>query len=189
MLPGLARPEHIGINIVDRASGNGLTNRKASHVLIVGRTPSPVSQRAAAMALPAAVQALKGGSGTTLGASVARMFASAAAPQGSIKVEVMPYKTHRIDAPGNVVETNMTELHNFYALMFKMRRMEIAADMMVRPDSRTCAPSSSCQRCSGYAGRGAAVRQGSARGQTAPRAGPRGGGGGRRGCGHCTGWR
>lgn len=109
------------------------------------------------------------------------MFASAAAPQGSIKVEVMPYKTHRIDAPGNVVETNMAELHNFYALMFKMRRMEIAADMMVRPDSHTCAPSASYQRRSGFALHGAIVRQGSAKGQTAPRSGPGGGGGGQEG--------
>ncbi|KXZ54787.1 hypothetical protein GPECTOR_4g858 [Gonium pectorale] len=81
------------------------------------------------MALAAAIHGLKGHVGSQLGHSVARMFASAAAP---IKVEVMPYKVHRIDAPSNIVETNVAELTDFYKLMYKMRRMEIAADMMYK---------------------------------------------------------
>ena len=44
----------------------------------------------------------------------------------------MPYKAHRIDPPGNVVETSVDELLHMYELMYKMRRMEIAADMMYK---------------------------------------------------------
>ncbi|KAG2434786.1 hypothetical protein HXX76_007671 [Chlamydomonas incerta] len=66
-----------------------------------------------------------------LGLSMARLFASAAASP-TIKVEVLPYKVHRIEAPSNVVETNVEELMGFYKLMYKMRRMEIAADMMYK---------------------------------------------------------
>lgn len=44
----------------------------------------------------------------------------------------MPYKAHRIDPPNNVVETNLKELTSMYELMYKMRRMEIAADMMYK---------------------------------------------------------
>jgi pyruvate dehydrogenase E1 component alpha subunit len=75
------------------------------------------------MALAAAIQGLKGQYGSQLGMSVARLFASAAAP---IKVEVMPFKVHRIDAPSHIVETSLPELMGFYKLMYKMRRMEIA---------------------------------------------------------------
>lgn len=77
------------------------------------------------MALQVAITGLKSQSGSQLGLSMARLFASAAASP-SIKVEVMPYKVHRIEAPSNVVETNVEELTNFYKLMYKMRRMEIA---------------------------------------------------------------
>ncbi|PNW80971.1 hypothetical protein CHLRE_07g337650v5 [Chlamydomonas reinhardtii] len=83
------------------------------------------------MALQVAITGLKSQSGSQLGLSMARLFASAAASP-SIKVEVMPYKVHRIEAPSNVVETNVEELTNFYKLMYKMRRMEIAADMMYK---------------------------------------------------------
>eukprot|EP00878_Enallax_costatus_P014023 GHUV01014665.1.p1 GENE.GHUV01014665.1~~GHUV01014665.1.p1 ORF type:complete len:357 (+),score=98.97 GHUV01014665.1:412-1482(+) len=44
----------------------------------------------------------------------------------------MPYKAHRIEPPGNVVETSIDELLKMYELMYKMRRMEIAADMMYK---------------------------------------------------------
>ncbi|EFJ41530.1 hypothetical protein VOLCADRAFT_68179 [Volvox carteri f. nagariensis] len=44
----------------------------------------------------------------------------------------MPFKVHRIEAPSNIVETNVSELMSFYKLMYKMRRMEIAADMMYK---------------------------------------------------------
>ncbi|GIL55002.1 hypothetical protein Vafri_10676 [Volvox africanus] len=81
------------------------------------------------MALPAAISSLKAKDGLQLGMSVARLFASAAS---QIKVEVMPYKVHRIEAPSNIVETNVPELMSFYKLMYKLRRMEIAADMMYK---------------------------------------------------------
>jgi len=44
----------------------------------------------------------------------------------------MPFKAHKIEAPENMVETSLTELTGFYELMYKMRRMEIAADMMYK---------------------------------------------------------
>ncbi|GLI67334.1 hypothetical protein VaNZ11_011522 [Volvox africanus] len=81
------------------------------------------------MALPAAISGLKAKDGLQLGMSVARLFASAAS---QIKVEVMPYKVHRIEAPSNIVGTNVPELMSFYKLMYKLRRMEIAADMMYK---------------------------------------------------------
>eukprot|EP00877_Chromochloris_zofingiensis_P011370 jgi/Chrzof1/6487/Cz18g13050.t1 len=59
-----------------------------------------------------------------------RGFASGS--EESFTVEVMPYKAHRIDPPNNVVETNLKELTSMYELMYKMRRMEIAADMMYK---------------------------------------------------------
>ncbi|KAG2490824.1 hypothetical protein HYH03_010745 [Edaphochlamys debaryana] len=83
------------------------------------------------MAMAAALQGLKVQAGPQLGQSLARLFASAAAP-GTIKVEVMPYKMHRLDAPSNVVETSVEELKTFYHTMYRMRRMEIAADMMYK---------------------------------------------------------
>ncbi|GIM03677.1 hypothetical protein Vretimale_8202 [Volvox reticuliferus] len=81
------------------------------------------------MALPASILGLKVKNGLQLGMSVSRLFASAAS---AIKVEVMPYKVHRIEAPSNIVETNVSELMHFYKLMYKLRRMEIAADMMYK---------------------------------------------------------
>ncbi|PNH07054.1 Pyruvate dehydrogenase E1 component subunit alpha, mitochondrial [Tetrabaena socialis] len=81
------------------------------------------------MALPAALRGFKAQAGPQLGLSAARLFASAEAP---IKIEVMPYKMHRLEAPSNVVETSVSELLGFYKLMYKMRRMEIAADMMYK---------------------------------------------------------
>jgi pyruvate dehydrogenase E1 component alpha subunit len=56
----------------------------------------------------------------------------AAASSETFTVEVMPYKAHRIEPPGNVVETSVDELLKMYELMYKMRRMEIAADMMYK---------------------------------------------------------
>lgn len=45
---------------------------------------------------------------------------------------MIPAKAHRIEAPNNVVETSVDELLHLYELMYKMRRMEIAADMMYK---------------------------------------------------------
>lgn len=47
-------------------------------------------------------------------------------------VEVAAYKTHKIDPPKNEVETSLGELLRMYELMYTMRRMEIAADMMYK---------------------------------------------------------
>jgi pyruvate dehydrogenase E1 component alpha subunit len=47
-------------------------------------------------------------------------------------LQVLPAKSHRIEAPPNVVETSVDELLRLYELMYKMRRMEIAADMMYK---------------------------------------------------------
>lgn len=47
-------------------------------------------------------------------------------------VQVLPAKAHRIEAPKNVVETSVSELLHLYELMYRMRRMEIAADMMYK---------------------------------------------------------
>jgi pyruvate dehydrogenase E1 component alpha subunit len=45
---------------------------------------------------------------------------------------VLPFKAHKIDPPANVVETSLKELTGLYELMYTMRRMEIAADMMYK---------------------------------------------------------
>jgi pyruvate dehydrogenase E1 component alpha subunit len=47
-------------------------------------------------------------------------------------LQVHPCKAHKIEPPSNVVETSIDELLGMYELMYKMRRMEIAADMMYK---------------------------------------------------------
>ena len=42
------------------------------------------------------------------------------------------YATHRIDAPSTSVKTNKDQLLKFFTAMYRMRRMEIAADMMYK---------------------------------------------------------
>ena len=51
---------------------------------------------------------------------------------GSFTIQVLPYKTHRLDPPSTSVKTNKEELLGFFTTMYKMRRMEIAADMMYK---------------------------------------------------------
>ena len=51
---------------------------------------------------------------------------------GKHALQVRPYKTHRIDPPSTSVKTNKEELLYFFTTMYKMRRMEIAADMMYK---------------------------------------------------------
>ena len=46
--------------------------------------------------------------------------------------QVNPYKAHRIDPPPTTITTNKAELLGFFEIMYKMRRMEIAADMMYK---------------------------------------------------------
>lgn len=50
----------------------------------------------------------------------------------TFSAQVLPFKAHRIEPPNNVVETSIDELVGMYELMYKMRRMEIAADMMYK---------------------------------------------------------
>lgn len=57
---------------------------------------------------------------------------AAADDSGSFDVEVRPYATHRIDPPSTTISTSKEELQKFFKLMYKMRRMEIAADMMYK---------------------------------------------------------
>lgn len=45
---------------------------------------------------------------------------------------MQPFKAHKIEAPTNVVETSIQELRDMYHLMQRMRRMEIAGDMMYK---------------------------------------------------------
>ena len=44
--------------------------------------------------------------------------------------QVAPFKAHKIDPPSTTVKTTAEELKSFYTLMYTMRRMEIAADMV-----------------------------------------------------------
>lgn len=46
--------------------------------------------------------------------------------------QVDGYKTHRIDAPPSTVTTTKAELMTFFETMFRMRRLEIAADMQYK---------------------------------------------------------
>lgn len=50
-----------------------------------------------------------------------------------ISVETnLPFTTHQCEPPSRIVETNAAELMKFYADMFTMRRMEIAADSLYK---------------------------------------------------------
>jgi len=44
----------------------------------------------------------------------------------------MEYKAHRIEPPSPHVTTSKAELMQFFETMYRMRRMEIAADMMYK---------------------------------------------------------
>lgn len=64
-------------------------------------------------------------------------------------VQVTPYATHRIDPPGTSVKTNKDQLLKFFTAMYRMRRMEIAADMMykakyIRGFCHLCAAKHAC---------------------------------------------
>lgn len=52
------------------------------------------------------------------------------APSSFLQVD--GYKTHRIDAPPSTVTTTKAELMTFFETMFRMRRLEIAADMQYK---------------------------------------------------------
>ena len=48
------------------------------------------------------------------------------------KLQVTPYKTHHIEAPSTTVTTTKSELLHFFETMFRMRRLEVAADMQYK---------------------------------------------------------
>ncbi|WIA18263.1 hypothetical protein OEZ85_009731 [Tetradesmus obliquus] len=83
------------------------------------------------MALRSASTQLLGRAGL-LPAAVCNAFHRCMSTSDKFSVEVLPFKAHRIEPPNNVVETSIDELVGMYELMYKMRRMEIAADMMYK---------------------------------------------------------
>ncbi len=46
--------------------------------------------------------------------------------------QVNPYKAHRIDPPGTTVTATKSELLKYFEDMYRMRRMEISADMLYK---------------------------------------------------------
>lgn len=65
-----------------------------------------------------------------IGARLCSSDASVGADSLSLKVN--PFKAHRIDPPDNTVATNKSELLKFFEDMYRMRRMEISADMLYK---------------------------------------------------------
>eukprot|EP00894_Picocystis_sp_ML_P000332 jgi/Pico_ML_1/50849/g1983.t1 len=52
---------------------------------------------------------------------------------GDFEIELpMPFKAHNIEPPTNVVKTNKEELLKFFETMYRMRRMEIASDVLYK---------------------------------------------------------
>ncbi len=47
-------------------------------------------------------------------------------------MQVRPYVAHHIDAPDTSVTAKKSELLKYFETMYRMRRMEIAADMMYK---------------------------------------------------------
>ncbi|BDA45344.1 Pyruvate dehydrogenase E1 component subunit alpha-1, mitochondrial [Coccomyxa sp. Obi] len=66
--------------------------------------------------------------------NLCRRFAADAAEAGddTIEVEVREYKAHHIEPPGTTVTTTKAELMQMFETMYRMRRMEIAADMLYK---------------------------------------------------------
>ncbi|KAL4452777.1 hypothetical protein ABPG75_008439 [Micractinium tetrahymenae] len=50
----------------------------------------------------------------------------------TITVEVNPYKTHRIDPPSTTVSATKDELLQYFRELYRLRRMEISADMLYK---------------------------------------------------------
>lgn len=50
----------------------------------------------------------------------------------TITVEVNPYKTHRIDPPSTTVTATKDELLQYFKELYRLRRMEISADMLYK---------------------------------------------------------
>ncbi|KAI3432771.1 hypothetical protein D9Q98_004311 [Chlorella vulgaris] len=82
----------------------------------------------------AARQAL-GGSLTLAAAGLQRrgLAASAVTVEGdTLTVEVNPYKVHRIEAPPTTVTATKDELMSYFKQLYRLRRMEISADMLYK---------------------------------------------------------
>ena len=47
-------------------------------------------------------------------------------------VQVLPFETHKCDGPSDWITTSKSELMGFFEMMYRMRRMEIAADMLYK---------------------------------------------------------
>ena len=47
-------------------------------------------------------------------------------------MQVRKYVAHHVDGPETTVTTTKSELLTFFETMYRMRRMEIAADMMYK---------------------------------------------------------
>ncbi len=47
-------------------------------------------------------------------------------------LQVREYKAHHIEPPGTTVTTTKAELMQMFETMYRMRRMEIAADMLYK---------------------------------------------------------
>lgn len=47
-------------------------------------------------------------------------------------LQVREYQAHHIEPPGTTVTTTKAELITFFETMYRMRRMEIAADMLYK---------------------------------------------------------
>ncbi len=47
-------------------------------------------------------------------------------------LQVREYQAHHIEPPGTTVTTTKAELLQFFESMYRMRRMEIAADMLYK---------------------------------------------------------
>lgn len=75
---------------------------------------------------------LRGGLSVLRAIQAAGTRGMASAADGSISVEVREFKGHKVDPPSNTVTTTKEELLWMYEMMFRMRRMEIAADQMYK---------------------------------------------------------
>jgi Dehydrogenase E1 component len=53
-------------------------------------------------------------------------------PAACVPVQVLPYETHNCEGPSDHVTTNKAELMEFFEVMYRMRRMEIANDMLYK---------------------------------------------------------
>lgn len=133
----------------ERAPSGSVPGRHQQHPcgVVQGHRLRGVAKRGRSRSSPWALfDLLHSGTGTIGHASRAMEDAPPATPPLPLTVpqplaslsprpQVAPFKLHKIteaDAPSNKVTTSLKELLSMYELMYKMRRMEIAADMMYK---------------------------------------------------------